>query len=206
MSNGSFPSSPYYTPRKSSQVAIHVNEDGVLGDYNHYRTVVMQSTGDRALSILTSDVGSYVRGLDGGYYASSYRDGDLGENLLVDGVDMAYFEVGRRYRFSSSSSSSSSLDGDIARGIVDALSSTTDVGVIVEITEPIVPCGNLCRLPYVVDPRKMDPRERVARCQYFLESLGRKEGLRGWYAKVLHGGMVKVGDTVTAVSLAPAAL
>ena len=87
MAGGSLPSSPHYTPRKPSAPAVVVAEDGVLGDYNHHRTAVMKSTRDRAISILTTDVGSYVRSLDGGYYAGGYADGDLGENLLVDGVD-----------------------------------------------------------------------------------------------------------------------
>ena len=105
----------------------------------------MKSTRDRAISILTTDVGSYVRSLDGGYYAGGYADGDLGENLLVDGVDFDYFEVGRVYRFSSSG-----LNGEDG----DTTTTMTGEDVVVEITEPIVPCGNLCRLPYVVgDPR-----------------------------------------------------
>ena len=98
------------------------------------------------------------------------------------------------YRFSSSGSNGE--DGDTT-------TTMTGEDVVVEITEPIVPCGNLCRLPYVVGDPRSDPKQRMARCQYFLEMLGRREGLRGWYAKVVRGGIVRVGDSLSAATLAP---
>ena len=66
--------------------------------------------------------------------------GDLGENILVDGVDCNFFQIGERYRFSSE------RDGDA--GSKEA--STNEV--IVEITEPMEPCANLCKLSYINDP------------------------------------------------------
>ena len=169
-------------------------------------------------------MGAYVRSLDGGYFADDgdgndaddgardgdrrrrgYRDGDLGENVLVDGVDFDYFEVGMRYRFFSSSSSSKGGDGGGASADAAMMTAgtTTEDDVVVEITEPMVPCANLCKLPYINDSA-LEPKHRLARCQYFLEALGQKEGLRGWYARVVKGGMVRVGDSLSA-DFAPAA-
>jgi hypothetical protein len=180
---GSSPSSRYYTTRKESLPMIVATEAGALGDYNHYRSVALQSTVNRAISILTTDVNSYVRNLDGGYFATiGYRDGDLGENILVDGVDFTYFQVGMQYRFSSSSSSSSSV------GI------PTSEDVVVEITEKIEPCMNLCKLSYI---------KSEGRCKYLIEALAEEDGLRGWYAKVIQGGIIRVGDSLsTAIAMA----
>jgi MOSC domain-containing protein YiiM len=97
--------------------------------------MALQSTVNRAISILTTDVNSYVRNLDGGYFATiGYCAGDLGENILVDSVDLTYFQVGIQYRFSSSSSS---------------VGNPTTKDVVVEITEKIEPCMNLCKLSYI---------------------------------------------------------
>ena len=83
-SGGSISSSPNYTTRKPSLPLIAVSETGVTGDYNHYRTVALKSTANRAISILTTDVNAYMRTLDNGYFANKFRDGDLGENVLVE--------------------------------------------------------------------------------------------------------------------------
>lgn len=132
--------------------------------------MALQSTVNRAISILTTDVNSYVRNLDGGYFATiGYRDGDLGENILVDGVDFTYFQVGIQYRFSSSSSS---------------VGNPTTEDVVVEITEKIEPCMNLCKLSYI---------NLEGRCKYLIEALAEEDGLRGWYAKVIQGGIILVG-------------
>ena len=61
------------------------------------------------------------------------------------------------------------------------------------------PCGNLCKLPYINDPNIPTPKERVARCMNFLEPLDKKDGLRGWYAKVILGGVINVGDSLEVV-------
>mmetsp|Transcript_41024 Transcript_41024/g.72139 ORF Transcript_41024/g.72139 Transcript_41024/m.72139 type:complete len:312 (-) Transcript_41024:210-1145(-) len=175
-SGGSTPSSRHYTTRKPSLPMIVVSDQGVTGDYNHYRTAALKSTENRAISILTRDVSSYIQTLDGGYFANrGYRDGDLGENVLVEGVDFGFFQVGERYRFTSQKEG-------------------TMEDVIVEITEAMEPCANLCKLPYINDPSISSPKERVGRCQYFIAALGKKEGLRGWYAKVVKGGVIRIGD------------
>jgi len=193
-SGGSIPSSPHYTTRKSSLPMIAVSPEGVSGDYNHWRTVALKSTANRAISILTRDVGAYVQTLDGGHFATKgggYRDGDLGENVLVEGVEFDFFRVGGRYRFAASSSSSSEKGGSMM--VEDAAAVGGEEDVIVEITEMMEPCANLCKLPYVNDP-KDTPSEKVGRCQYLIAALGQKEGLRGWYAKVVKGGIIRIGD------------
>ncbi len=58
---------------------------------------------------------------------------------------------------------------------------------LVEVTEPCEPCTNLSHLPYV-------GRYRAAE---FVKSM---VGRRGWYARVIRSGLLKVGDTITAPS------
>ena len=69
-----------------------------------------------------------------------------------------------------------------------------------EITEAMEPCANLCKLPYINDP-SLEPKHRVGRCQYLISALGQKEGLRGWYAKIIEGGVIRIGDSLSAVAL-----
>lgn len=189
--DGSIPSSTKYTTRKPSLPMISVTEEGVSGDYNHYRTTALKSTPNRAISILTRDVSAYINSLDNGYFSSKgnsvgYRDGDLGENVLIEGVDFSFFQIGQRYRFSMGSQQSG---GD--------KKTTTMDDVIVEITEQMDPCANLCKLPYINNPNIASAKERVGRCQYFITALFQKEGLRGWYAKVIQGGVIHLGDSVS---------
>lgn len=39
----------------------------------------------------------------------------------------------------------------------------------------------------------------MAGCLNFLESLDKKDGLRGWYAKVIQGGVINVGDSLEVI-------
>lgn len=196
-SGGSIPSSRHYTTRKPSLPMISVSEKGVVGDYNHYRAVALKSTPDRAISILTHDVSSYIQTLDRGDFVKAgskgYTDGDLGENLLIKGVDFSFFKVGVRYRFSKTSSGKSGNDGSTSSTLI--VESEDDV--IIEISQKMEPCANLCKLPFINDPALSSARERVAKCQRFIEALGVKDGLRGWYAKVLSGGIIRVDDSVS---------
>lgn len=73
---GSIPSSRFYTTRKDSLPMITVAEAGVVGDYNHYRTVALKSTVDRAISILTNDVSTHIKSLEGGSFSNRYREGE----------------------------------------------------------------------------------------------------------------------------------
>lgn len=113
------PGRPGYTTRKDGQPFIDIESTGVVGDYNHYRTIALGSTPDRAVCLLTSDVLAYVR--DEPIF-SRLQDGDLGENILIDQLSYSFFEVGKSYRFSKK------------EGGVD--------GAIIEITEPAVPCAS----------------------------------------------------------------
>ena len=180
---GSIPSSRLYTTRKNSSSSIHVTKEGVMGDYNHYRTVALKSTGDRALSILTEDVNSLIRTLNNGFYAKRYREGDLGENVLVDGVGFDFFTIGKTYRFTSQPEG--------------AVASPDDV--MIKITEPMEACANLCKLPYINDPSLEQPKEKIARCNFVIDALNQMPGLRGWYARVIHPGTIRVGDRLAAI-------
>jgi len=146
-------------------------------DHNHYRTIALDATPDRAVSILTQDVLELLQ--KQGWPKVS--QGDLGENILVEGVDYTFFKVGQRYKF--------------VQNEENAATSTT----IVEITERIEPCGNLCKLSYIND-ESLPPKERFEGCKKFLLTLDAKEGLRGWYGRVIgNGGIVSLGDKVSLV-------
>jgi len=182
------PSSPHYTTQKDPLPEVVLTQSGVLGDYNHYRTVALKSTPDRAVSILTSDVLSSLRAGGAGPYAM-VQDGDLGENILVDGVGYRFFEVGKRYQFQRAE-----VDGDS-----QFANDGDKEGVVVQITEPVVPCANLCKLPYI-NAKALEPVDRIKRCQEFLDQLGRADGIRGWYAKVIgSGGKIQPGYKVAAI-------
>ena len=111
--------------------------------------------------------------------------------MLVEGVDFGFLHIGQKYRFSAGSQDQKSGGEKTAISMED---------VIIEITEAMEPCANLCKLPYINDP-SLDPKHRVGRCQYLISALGQKEGLRGWYAKIIQGGVIRIGDSLSAVSL-----
>lgn len=181
------PSSQFYTTRKDALPQIMLLDAGVSGDYNHYRTQALKSTQDRAVSIVTADV---MQSLQAEQRFRVAKDGDLGENILVGGVGFRFFEVGRRYLFGAA--------GDDSDEHYEEEETNNGRGVVVEITEPMIPCANLCKLPYINNSDLM-PSERIQRCQSLLEWLGRADGFRGWYAKVIVEGEVRLGDRVTAI-------
>ena len=166
------PSSKLYTPRKVEQESVWIDQEGVKGDYNHYRTIALSSTPDRAVSILTTDVMKLLRA-----YKFKVLDGDLGENILVDGVAYNFFAPGNRYSFTSTDS---------------------DEPVVLEITEPMIACANLCKLPCINDESR-PLKDRVATCQEMISLLDKHSGQRGWYAKVVQGGQVKQNFSVIKV-------
>ena len=181
--SSSKPSSRKYTTRKDEFSSVQITKEGVEGDYNHYRTVALKSTEDRAVSILTLDVMNSIRAT---YKNYNIQQGDLGENVLVEGVPFSFFQIGRRYVFKSpDSDDESSLDG-------------AKESVVVEITEPMEPCANLCKLSYIND-QSIEPSKRIDRCKDFIEYLGRFDGYRGWYAKVHTQGVIKHGALVSLV-------
>ena len=95
------PSDGGYTTRKDAQSSIVITQDGVEDDYNHYRTIALKSTKSRAISILTTDVMNSLRATYQTKFKSqtNIQDGDLGENILIDGVAFTYFQIRKRYRF-----------------------------------------------------------------------------------------------------------
>ena len=115
------------------------------------------------------------------YVAKGLQDGDLGENILIDNLKFTYFKVGKQYEFISKKQSK-------AKGEEES-------NVIIEITEPMEACGNLCKLPYIND-ESIIPKERIERCQDLISYLNRYDGYRGWYAKVIIPGTLSNGDTI----------
>lgn len=171
------PSSRKCTTAKVSCETLSITSQGCVGDYNHYRTVALGNTTDRAVSIVTTDCMELLRS-----HGYPVENGDLGENVLVDGVDYRFFQPGSVCIFSGGNESIEKEDEDNAM-----------VAVVVEITEAMEPCANLCKLPYINDPAKT-PAERIDSCRHLLSVLDQEPGLRGWYAKVLQAGVV---DTAT---------
>ncbi len=175
---GSKPSSRNYTTRKTELLQAHISTNGLEGDYNHYRTMALKSTKDRAVSLLTSDVMDALRSE---YPMYKIENGDLGENVLVGRVSYDFFRIGQRYKIVST--------------INDQHSTAYDNAVVLEITEKMEPCANLCKLSYI-NEGSLEPRERIARCQQFVQFLDQYDGYRGWYAKVLQEGTIPKGAHV----------
>lgn len=163
--SSSKPSSSSYTTRKVAHKHLWIGFGGVQGDYNHYRAVALANTATRAVSLVTVDVMNFLR--ESGY--AEVRDGDLGENLLIEGMKFDDIRIGDRYRIGS--------DAELT------------------ITEAMIPCANLCKLHWINRDR-LKPRERLMACQDVLTLLDGKPGLRGWYAEVTKEGNVKLGATV----------
>lgn len=166
------PSSQSYTTSKIACESLAIDTDGCGNDYNHYRSLALNNTLYRAVSILTVDCMRLCT--RNGYPVEA---GDLGENILVDNVAFTFFAPGNVYRITS--------NGD-------------DSEVILEITEAMDPCGNLCKLPYINDPTKT-PAQRVKQCQDLLALLDQQPGLRGWYGKVLQTGTIDKSSRIYAV-------
>jgi MOSC domain-containing protein YiiM len=181
------PSSREYTTRKDERDTLRILKEGCEGDYNHYRTVALKNTPERAVSILTCDVMESLRSMYPDY-TDQIQDGDLGENILVDGVTFRFFRVGQRYCIGSSPVADPAA--------TDNREITTQSSVILEITERVQPCASLCKLSYINDD-SMSPKERIQRCQDFILHLVQWEGYRGWYAKVICEGVVQKGAIIS---------
>lgn len=161
----------------NGQTTHSVTAQGIEGDYNHYRSSVLRNTTNRAISIVTLDVMELLRNSTSDILGESHnlnrhviQNGDLGENILVDDFQYNDLAVGQRYRLQES--------------------------VVLEITEPMIPCINLCQLPYINDDQK-EPRERIDACHSLMHVLDvergpGRHGIRGWYAKVVQEGELKV--------------
>ena len=91
---------------------------GLDGDYNRYRIEKLGGDLDQAVLLMTSDKISEL--VNGGWPVS---EGDLGENVNVEGIDYDLFEIQGRYLLGKN--------------------------VVIEITKPCEPCKNLRQLFYV---------------------------------------------------------
>lgn len=179
------PSGRDYTTRKDERSdGIVVTQQGIAEDYNHYRTVALKGTRDRAVSLWTTDILEWLQQYS---YYKDIRLGDFGENVSIEGVNYTYFEVGEHYQFTS-------LEDNR-----DTNKTKKKGGVILEITERMEPCANLCKLPYINNP-ELKPMERIQKCQQLLTVLDKEDGLRGWYAKVIQEGTIRPRDKVFKIS------
>mmetsp|Transcript_14736 Transcript_14736/g.23037 ORF Transcript_14736/g.23037 Transcript_14736/m.23037 type:complete len:279 (+) Transcript_14736:48-884(+) len=160
------PSSDDYTTKKDECSTVDITVEGVTDDYNNYRTLALNSTLDRAISIVTQNIYDDMRNVHG---YPGLEIGELGENILVEGLTHTDMKVGTRCQI-----------GD---------------EVLVEITERIEPCGNLCKLSFI-NNEKLPKKLRMQRCVSFLKVLDEPEGYRGWYAKVIETGSIQTGDVM----------
>ena len=78
------------SPRKISTTSIQVYKEGCKGDYNDYRTKHKQSTNDRALSLITTEILEQLN-----TEGWPIKPGDLGENITIAG-DLS-LELGQKY-------------------------------------------------------------------------------------------------------------
>lgn len=61
------------------------------------------------------------------------------------------------------------------------------------------PLSDLCNLPFI-NTELLEPRQRIEKCQSFIEKLGIDDGFRGWYARVVVPGRIMPGDSVELVA------
>jgi len=137
--------------QKHSVASARIDPAGVAGDFNHYRHDELHDEADSAVLLLPRET---IEALDRDGWP--VRPGDLGENLLTEGIAYEAMGPGRRL-----------LVGE----------------VVLEVTRACDPCTNLYKLPYV----------GTSKGPAFLKTM---HGRRGWYAKVLRPGTVRVGDVV----------
>jgi hypothetical protein len=166
------PTSNKHAATSAKEIAVTVQ--GLEGDYNHYRQTALNNTLDRAISILTTECYTLLQGH--GYPNVVW--GDLGENILVANVNYTFFRPHNRYRLEQANDDDDDDDGISRNSFVDLL-----------ITEAMEPCANLCTLPFINNPQLSRP-DRVQSCQAMLQLLDQAPGLRGWYAAVVHPGLL----------------
>lgn len=131
---------------------IVVNEKGLVGDFNKYRTE--RKASDTEMAVLLYPIEMISKLNDEGW---PVKAGDLGENITTEGLGYEEFLVGERFQIGN---------------------------VILVVTKACYPCRNLSLLPYVGPQRQKE----------FIQTL---LGRRGWYARVIEGGEVHVGDVIS---------
>ena len=103
---------------KCPVAGAHITVSGLSGDYNRYRTVRHAGDPDKAVLIVTRNLIELLN--DEGW---PVRNGDLGENLTVEGIPYASLAAGQRYRVGA--------------------------GATLELSKQAQPCKNLGSLVYV---------------------------------------------------------
>eukprot|EP00747_Dinoflagellata_sp_TGD_P028439 gnl/TRDRNA2_/TRDRNA2_133272_c0_seq1.p1 gnl/TRDRNA2_/TRDRNA2_133272_c0~~gnl/TRDRNA2_/TRDRNA2_133272_c0_seq1.p1 ORF type:complete len:184 (+),score=20.89 gnl/TRDRNA2_/TRDRNA2_133272_c0_seq1:61-552(+) len=104
------PAVKWACPVRPEVDTLQVEHQGVIGDYNHYRTYRHHGTPDRAVSIVTMEALASLR--QEGY---EVRPGDLGENITLEAPEAA-----------------------LSAGVCFRATAGT---LLLELTEPITPCG-----------------------------------------------------------------
>jgi len=130
---------------------VFVSRAGLKGDFNRYRHEEKHDDPAMAVLIMPRETLSDI--VREGW---PVRYGDLGENLITEGIAYDAFVPGRRFRAGEA---------------------------LLEVSKACTPCDYLYLLPYVGPTRGPE---------FLKVMLGR----RGWYARVLHEGRVRVGDPV----------
>lgn len=140
---------------KTAESAIEVVPEGVVGDFNRYRTEKLNGDPDSALLLMPTDNLATLRS-----EGWPIRPGDLGENVAIAGIRYAEFVP----------------------------TTTWQIGeVVAQVSRACDPCTFLYLLPYVGEEN--GPR-------FLQTTLGR----RGWYARVIRSGRVRLGDPVVRVA------
>jgi MOSC domain-containing protein YiiM len=124
---------------------LTITPEGVVGDFNRWRTETAGGDPDQAVLLLNAEILAELQAEDWPVEA-----GELGENLTVAGLPREALQPGAKVHL-----------GD----------------VVLEVSKACDPCTVLFTLPYV-------GHERGAA---FLRTL---RGRRGWFARVLRGGVV----------------
>lgn len=136
---------------KRAVAELTITSDGVLGDYNRWRTEQADGDPDQAVLLVTTEDLASLRA-DGW----PVEPGELGENLTVAGLPAGSLGAGARLRVED---------------------------VVLEVSKACDPCTILYGLPYV----------GMERGGTFLHAV---RGRRGWFARVVRGGVVRVGMPV----------
>ena len=153
--------------KKNNYESIFLNFDNCyidekIKDYNHYRTVnkKLNSTNDRAVSILTTDIYDDINEmfLDNN---NNIIYGEFGENITIKNISISELFIGKQLN------------------IGDAL---------IEITESIEPCYRMSNIEQITNIYGKDwwNQKNGNEISYYINI----KGNRGYYAKVLVPGIV----------------
>ena len=102
---------------KPSVPELWVSPSGVRDDFNRYRHEDLYDAPDQALLLMPVET---IRALNAEGWP--IHEGDIGENVTIEGLSYDGFHPGQRYRVGQA---------------------------IVEVSKPCTPCSNLYLLPYV---------------------------------------------------------